>query len=142
MKPADKLGIALFILLIITFIIPRVSALARQSDMRIMGFSLNDFLLILITIIVLIWIILTFVHKKFDFSPSKKRFKRAYKPKSDLDRLRLYIGDQVKAGKTPSHIKQVLRKVGWHDEIIDNAFSTYTRVKLVVFKPKRRKIKN
>jgi len=66
----------------------------------------------------------------------KKNFKLAYNPESDLDRLRAYIKSRVDSHETHSEIKHKLRKVGWDESKIEQAFNTLDQFKPI--KPKKK----
>ena len=138
MNMNEKIGKAVIILLFLIVIIPKLSQLLTGSAIRIFGFSLNDTVLLFIAIIAIIaLILLLFTRQRADLSPSEKKFRKLYKPKSDLDRIRSYIKERTDAKDSKQKILFTLRKVGWDEDIIQTAFDTAGKAKVIKIAPKK-----
>lgn len=138
MNMNEKIGKAVIILLFLIVIIPKLSQLLTGSAIRIFGFSLNDTVLLFIAIIAIIaLILLLFTRQRADLSPSEKKFRKLYKPKSDLDRIRSYIKERTDAKDSKQKILFTLRKVGWDEDIIQTAFDTVGKAKVIKIAPKK-----
>ena len=138
MNMNEKIGKAVIILLFLIVIIPKLSQLLTGSAIRIFGFSLNDTVLLFIAIIAIIaLILLLFTRQRADLSPSEKKFRKLYKPKSDLDRIRSYIKERTDAKDSKQKILFTLRKVGWDEDIIQTAFDTAGKARVIKIAPKK-----
>ena len=135
MEKFEKFGYAIFLLLILIVITPKISQSLTGSTISVGGVSLNDFILLIVLIIAIVGLFWVFYGAKPDFSTSKKSFRKLYKPESDLDRVRQYIKEQIEEGVSKQVIMHSLARVGWSDDIIDTAFETADKAKLIKLKP-------
>ena len=145
MERFEKFGYAIFLLLILIITIPKISQKLIGSTVTISGISANDFTLISILLIAVIGIFWLFFGMKPDFSTASKNFRKLYKPKSDMQRLRQYIKEQKDSGVPNNKIMHSLLRVGWDQELLYAAFETADRAKVIKVRPskikKRRNVK-
>jgi hypothetical protein len=139
----EKHGHVLVLVLFIVIITPKLSQLMLGSSIKVFGLTLNDSVLLLIAIITIILVLFMFIEKKPDLSfKSNKHFKQYYKPESDLNRLRQYIKEQRMHKESDAKIRHTLIKVGWYEEIIDNAFNTAETASIIKLVTKKIQKKN
>jgi len=133
----EKYGKVLIILLILIIIVPKLSQMLIGSTISVFGLSLNDSFLLLLSIIFMISMIIIFWPRP-DLSVSERRFRKLYKPRSDLERVRNYIKERLDSGDSKQKILFVLRKVGWSEDIIQTAFDTAGKARVIKISPKKK----
>lgn len=139
MEKHEKLIYALITLLFLIIIVPKLSS--WLSPFYFFGsVSINDLVLILITLLVFIGLFWLF-YLAPDLGNSRSRFKRFYKPNSDFERVRDYIADRTKQGDNPGIIIHNLRKVGWDDGLINDAYENMQKGKTFDFKAIKKRLK-
>jgi hypothetical protein len=139
MEKYEKFGYAIFLLLMLIIVTPKISNKFIGNVTTVAGLSLNDFTLISILTISLFGLFWIFFGLKPTFTTANVRFRRLYHPKSDLNRIRQYIKEETDKGVSKQKINHSLNRVGWNQELIDNAFSTADKAKVIVLKPTKKR---
>jgi hypothetical protein len=130
----DKYGYSIIISFFLILIIPALSK--KLLHWSVFGLvSLNDLTLSIITLVVLGGLTWLFFFAP-DVGNAKWKFRNLYKPKEDVDRIRDYIAEESKKGTSAGQIIHTLRRVGWPDELINNAYETVSKAKIITLKSK------
>ncbi|MBT3940485.1 hypothetical protein HOD83_00200 [Candidatus Woesearchaeota archaeon] len=138
MDRLEKYDYAVLLLFTLIILIPIISQ--ELLHYSIFGLSLTNLTLLTIAIVVVLGLFWLF-YLSPDLGNARWKVRQLYKPTSDLDRIRDYIAEQSAQGVPPPQIIHALRVVGWNDELINNAYETMDKSKVIKLKSKRRRIK-
>lgn len=132
-------GPVIIILMILIIGIPLTSSGRITGDATsVGGVEVSTTTGFLLGVLLICGVLLLFYGRSNDFGmrSGKRRFRLAYNPGSDIDRLRLYIKDRLDSHESEHKIKNTLVKVGWGEGIVGQAFNTLDEVKPI--KPKKK----